>query len=296
MSGYIYVLSHPSDPTLFKVGVTTRGPKQRLAEHNRDHTKLAGQIVKETGQDWELKEYYEVPDPYWAESVFWGATPFGDVPYRNGVEIERMEWERVAAALSKARQAGMRPKSKEVPDYVYAYTAWMKKRLIGRSISLVGHVRSKYGKSNFRCENGHEWRTKPNDVAEGEGCPICGIGERDPDEVRTAVQASTIYLLVHPDRSGVVRIEYSFVPPDQCYGENSWGDWQVHRYRNVEEPELAQSLIWELLGCSPPKKNEPVTINLNDAEHAFRALVPRMQSEIALKEKRLELRVKAESE
>ena len=83
-SGYLYVLVHPSDPDLYKVGQTTRHPQERLVEHNSDYSKHAGRIVKETGQKWELKTYIAVPDPNWAETVFWGAT---------GWQISRFEEE-----------------------------------------------------------------------------------------------------------------------------------------------------------------------------------------------------------
>ncbi len=88
--GYIYVLVHPSDPTLVKVGRTTQKLERRIAQHNTDHAKIAGQIVKESGQKWELKEYIEVPDPVHAEAAFWGATGLADVPYRGGVEVARI--------------------------------------------------------------------------------------------------------------------------------------------------------------------------------------------------------------
>ena len=79
-SGYIYVLVHPSDPGLYKIGVTTRTLEQRLAEHNSDFNEYTGQVVKETGQKWRIKEFHKVPDVYWAEKAFWGATPFADIP------------------------------------------------------------------------------------------------------------------------------------------------------------------------------------------------------------------------
>src|SRR5258706_13225017 len=69
-SGYLYVLVHPSDPDLYKVGQTTRLPQERLVEHNSNYSKHAGRIVKETGQKWELKTYIAVPDPNWAETVY----------------------------------------------------------------------------------------------------------------------------------------------------------------------------------------------------------------------------------
>jgi hypothetical protein len=108
-SGYIYVLVHPSHPDLYKIGVTTRKVELRLAQHNHDYTRLTGRIVKETGQKWELKEYHAVPDPYWAESVFWGTTHFADIPYRYGVEVERMDWGQIQKGLDAAKKAGVRP-------------------------------------------------------------------------------------------------------------------------------------------------------------------------------------------
>jgi T5orf172 domain-containing protein len=286
-SGYLYVLVHPSDPDLYKIGVTILRPEKRLAQHNSQLDKHTGRIVKETGEKWELKTYIAVPDPYWAERAFWAATVYSVVPYRGGVEVEKMKWREVEAGLEAARNAGIR-QPEPLPDWVYAYTAWMNKRLKGRGITLVGHVRSKFGKSSFQCSNGHEWRTVPNEVAEGEGCPQCGTGKKDPEEIRQAIKASTLCLLTHPDRPGVIRIEQTYSTLEKCHADNVWGDWQVHRYRNVEESQLAESLIWELLGQPRPKDNEPIGLDLKVAEQAFRALIPRMQSAIALAEKRKE--------
>ena len=122
-SGYIYVLVHPSDPDLYKIGITIREPEQRLSQHNSDYTQLTGCVVNETGQKWELKEFHAVPDPYWAEYVFWGTTPFADIPYRYGIEVERMDWAQVQKGLEVAKKAGVRPSQGSVPDHVYAYTA-----------------------------------------------------------------------------------------------------------------------------------------------------------------------------
>ena len=285
-SGYLYVLVHPSDPELYKVGQTTRHPQERLVEHNSDYSKHAGRIVKETGQKWELKTYIAVPDPNWAETVFWGATGLADIPFRRGIEVERMEWKLVQAGLKAAKKAGVRPPPKPLPDHVYAYTAWMKKRLEGRGITLIGHVKSKTsGRNDFQCSKGHEWRTIPNNVAEGEGCPQCGMGQRTPEEIRQAAKSGVLCLLIHPDKPGLVKIGLTYRTLKQCYAENIWGGWQAHRYRNVEEPVLAESLIWELLGYPLPNDREPISIDLHIAEQAFRDLHYRLQSEIALAEK-----------
>jgi hypothetical protein len=282
-SGYLYVLVHPSDPDLYKVGQTTRLPQRRLVEHNSDYSKHAGRIVKETGQKWELKTYIAVPDTNWAETVFWGATSWANIPSLGGIEVQRMEWKEVQAGLEAVKKAGVRP-PEPMPDWVYAYTASMRKRLEGRGITLIGHVKSMVsGRNNFQCSNGHEWRTIPNNVAEGEGCPQCGMGQRTPEEIRQAAKSGALYLLIHPDKPGFVKIGLTY--RSQCYSEDIWDGWQAHRSQNVEEPALAESLIWELLGHPLPNDREPILIDLHIAEQAFRHLHYRLRTEIALAEK-----------
>ncbi len=277
-SGYLYVLEHPSDPNLVKIGHTTRKPEQALAQHNSDYNKIAGQIVKKTGQKCKLKEYIAVPDPAYAKAAFWETTCSHAL--RGHEDVTRMQWDEVQMCLDVVKNAGVRP-PKELPDHVYAYTAWMKKRLEGRDIALIGHVKSKFGKATFKCMNGHEWQTRPDYVAEGEGCPQCGIGERDPEEMRRAINPACLCLLTHPDKPRVIKIGLT-------YGneENVWDDWEVHRYRNVEEePVLAESLIWELLGTPKPNDSGQIEIDLRVAEQAFRDLIYQMRHEIALAEK-----------
>lgn len=294
-SGYIYVLVHPSDPELYKIGVTTRKPEQRLARHNSDYNELTGRIVKETGQKWELKEFYAVPDPYWAELNFWGTTPFADIPYRYGVEVERIAWDQVQKGLEAARKAGVRPGPGPLPDHVYAYTASIRKRLEGRDITLLGYVRSIIsGKANFRCRNGHEWRTTPSLVGEGQGCPECGIGERDPEEIRQKIKAGVICLLTHPDKPGFVNIGLGYGTLEEVCRKKPWGDWEMHRFRNVEEVALAESIIWELLGEPLPHDRKPIKKDLSVAEDAFRELIYAMQEKIALAEKAKEAVQKAD--
>src|SRR5690242_15187463 len=95
-SGYLYVLVHPSHPNLYKVGVTVLDPKKRLAQHNTQLDKAAGQMVRETGQKWELKTVIEVSDVYWAERAFWRVQPCVDFPFRSAEVRQR------ASALSFA--------------------------------------------------------------------------------------------------------------------------------------------------------------------------------------------------
>jgi len=289
-SGYLYVLVHPSDPNLVKIGVTILKPEKRLAQHNSNYKEYAGQIVKKTGQKWELKTYIEVPDPYLAEAVFWGATPWADIPFRGGVEIEKMEWRWVQAGLDAAKKAGVRPSPNSLPNYpdwVYAYTKWMNKRLKGRDITLLGYVKSMVsGNATFRCNNGHEWRTRCLYVAEGEGCPECGTGNRKLEEIWQVAKLGYICLLIHPDKPGLIRIGLTYNPMEQWDKDNDWENWEVHRHRFVEEPLLAETLIWKLLGQHKPDGREPIKVDLNIAEQAFRDLIYQMHREIALAEKK----------
>jgi hypothetical protein len=286
-SGYIYVLIHPSDPNLYKIGITIRKPEQRLSQHNSDPTQITGHIVKETGQKWELKEYHPVPDPYYAESAFWASTMYGSIPFRRGVEVESMSWKEVEKALEVAKNAGLRPAVPDQPDHVYAYTAQIRKRLEGRGISLIGQVRSIIsGRSDFRCINGHQWRTTPRLVGEGEGCPKCGIGECDPNEIIEMIKAGVVCLLTHPDKPGYVNIGVGYGTLGEVFEESPWGDWEVHRYLNVDETGLAEKIIWGLLSEPLPHDREPIKKRLDIAEDAFRKLIYVMREEIANEERR----------
>ena len=107
--GYLYILCHPSRTfenyglsdghCLFKIGVTTRTLKVRLKQHNTDFTKVAGMVVQETGRLWEVQEVYSVQDVYLAERIFWGNSPFADMPFLGGVEVMPMKPEDVQKSI-----------------------------------------------------------------------------------------------------------------------------------------------------------------------------------------------------
>jgi hypothetical protein len=168
-SGYLYVLVHPSDPDLYKIGVTVLHPEKRLAQHNRHHEEYAGKIVKETGQNWELKTYIEVTDPYWAEKAFWGATHFSVIPYLRGLEVQNMEWQMVQKGLDAAVQAGVRPaRTSSVRN-----SEWMLKQLEGTGITMIGRYSGLLRGMEFQCEKGHVFKDSPGLVANLKSCPCC---------------------------------------------------------------------------------------------------------------------------
>ena len=178
-SGYLYVLVHPSDPDLYKVGVTILKPEKRLAQHNSKLEKYAGQVVKETGQKWEIKTFITVPDPYWAEKAFWGATPISLTPGGAAIEVGRMEWEWVQAGLDAAKKAGVRPQP-QPPTMAVRNHEWMLTQLEGTGISIVGRYRGLIKGTDFQCEKRHEFTESAGVVAYRKSCPLCGPDYRAP--------------------------------------------------------------------------------------------------------------------
>ena len=169
-SGYIYVLVHPPDPDLYKIGITTRKPEQRLAQHNSDYTQRTGEIVKETGQKWELKKYIAVPDPAYAKAVFWETTSLH--PLRGKEDVTRMRWDEVQMCLNVAKKAGTRPPPKPRTGPV-RNREWMIKQLEGTGITMIGSYRGLVTGVEFECEKGHVFNKSAGVVAYGKSCPLC---------------------------------------------------------------------------------------------------------------------------
>ena len=169
--GYLYVLAHPSDPLLVKVGRTIQKPEARLAQHNNDYSKIAGQIVLDTGQEWVLIEVLEVPDPVHAETAFWSAAYWHPFRGKPKFEVVRMSDEALKKGLHAARKAGIRPpksSKKRVRN-----RAGMIEQLVGTSLSMIGDYRGLVRKVEFECSNGHKFTASPGLVANMRYCPFC---------------------------------------------------------------------------------------------------------------------------
>ena len=95
-AGFIYVLIHPSDPNLIKVGMTTRNLETRLKEHNTQFDKAAGKVVEATGQKWVIKEFFPVEDTYNAENAFFHRSPFR---FRQSIDYHRPDNSIAVAAV-----------------------------------------------------------------------------------------------------------------------------------------------------------------------------------------------------
>jgi len=169
--GYLYVLVHPSEPDLYKIGVTILRPEEQLAQHNRHYQEFAGQIVKQTGQEWQLKTYIAVLDPYWAERAFWGVTGLSEMPGGVTIEVQKLKWTSVQAGLDAAQKAGVRPgplRKKAVRD-----SEWMRKLLEGSGITMIGRYGGLIKHTEFQCEKGHVFKASAGVFANRKSCPCC---------------------------------------------------------------------------------------------------------------------------
>ena len=186
--GFIYLLTHPSDPLLIKVGKTVLAPTKRLHQHNSQLTKAAGKIVAETGQLWELAEWFEVPDCYHAESAFWQRPPMTELP-GGSVEVVRLsetsglDWNWVRDGLTAARSAGIRkdptksPSNQSKVGTPQAIAAALKP--LGIKIELAEVDDKK--KLCYRCGAGHLFFVLPRMAEKLEACPIC-VSSEFPDQ------------------------------------------------------------------------------------------------------------------
>lgn len=170
-SGYLYVLTHPSYPNLYKIGVTVLHPERRLKQHNASFNEYAGKVVRCTGQHWHLKTYVEVVDPYWAEKVFWNETPFPLLPGGVSVEIYEMNWEMVQRGLDAAKTAGIRPERKKSAST--RNREWLERKLEGSGISIVGRYAGLIKKTEFQCVHGHSFLMSPGRLVFEPACPLC---------------------------------------------------------------------------------------------------------------------------
>jgi hypothetical protein len=95
-------------------------------------------------------------------------------------------------------------------------------------------------------------------------------------------------LLIHPDKPGLIRIDLIPASPDRAPVLPAYDDWQVHRYRSVDDPSLAETIISELLGVPLPGGGEPIGMELSVAEQAFRDFTPLMTRQLALRQRCVE--------
>jgi hypothetical protein len=180
-SGFIYVLTHPSDPNLVKVGITARDPATRLEEHNSQFEKAVGSIVMKTGEKWVLKTYFKVEDMFNAESAFFQRSPLADIPFRNGTEMFLLDgkfltWEWVEEGIRIALEAGIRRDSSRPPSQTKEPkrgSKWIASQLEGSGITAIDGYGNGIMRKTFECAEGHRFKIDGGTLARLPFCPVC---------------------------------------------------------------------------------------------------------------------------
>lgn len=157
-SGYLFVLSHPSDSELIKVGYTTGTLKKALERVNTNSNKEAGQIAKSTGKDWKVKKSIKVQDPSYAKATFWDTS--AQHAFRGNQDVSRMSWAEVEVCLGAAEKVGVRPDPKPKRD-----KDWMLEKLKGTGIKMIGDYRGLITRIDFEFQGGEVFKIAPAALA-----------------------------------------------------------------------------------------------------------------------------------
>ena len=180
-SGFIYVLTHPSDPYLIKVGMTTRSPNVRLREHNTQFDKVACKVVEANGQEWILKEFCAVEDTYNAESAFFHRSPLTELPYMLGDELVilddgEMNWNWVNEGLEIAKAVGVRKDTSQPPipkPKPKRGAKWIEAALRDSDLMPLKGYGNGMTKVSFKCSLNHIFRISGCLIVRFPFCPVC---------------------------------------------------------------------------------------------------------------------------
>ena len=180
-SGFIYVLTHPSDAYLIKVGMTTRNPNVRLREHNTQFDKVVGKVVEATGQEWILKEFCAVEDTYNAESAFFHRSPLTELPYMLGNELVilddgEMNWDWVNEGLAIAKAVGVRKDTSQPPvpkPKPKRGAKWIEAALRDSGLMPLKGYGNGITKVSFKCSQSHIFRIAGCNIVRFPFCPVC---------------------------------------------------------------------------------------------------------------------------
>ncbi len=180
-AGFIYVLTHPSDPNLIKVGMTTRTPEVRLKEHNTQFDKPAGKVVEDTGQQWVIKEFIAVEDTYNAESAFFHRSPMTEIPYALSDELLKLDnrfitWDWVNQGFEVAKSVGIRRDTSLAPipkPKPKKGAQWIEVQLKDSGLKPLKGFGNGITKVAFECPNGHVFKLDGRTLVRFPFCPVC---------------------------------------------------------------------------------------------------------------------------
>jgi hypothetical protein len=229
--------------------------------------------IKEVLKDITILQKLKLPQGYtWLSSV---SQKEADDSLNNFINFGKKK------DLTGLQQLQNSNSSEKFNDYVYAFTLWMKKRLRGRDISLLGFVTSKGGKSNFKCSNGHTWRTWSQKVGEGDGCPQCNVGQRSAEQIWQDANLGYVYMLIHQEKLGLIKIFVTSKNQDELNDFDIGFGWKIRRFRSAEDQVLAKKVIAVLLGIPLSAIGTEIECKLEIADDAMRKFIYSMHTEAA---------------
>lgn len=108
------------------------------------------------------------------------------------------------------------------------FNQWLKET--DKSITLIGEYVSNKVKTTFKCCHGHTWKTRPNNIKNGDGCPTCCSYGFDPekpaweyvfmrdDYIKFGISNNLEYRLRQHLRRGEVKVVHTKY---HSYGQNA---------------------------------------------------------------------------
>ena len=161
--------------------MTTRNPEVRLKEHNAQFDKAAGKVVEATGQEWIIKEFFEVEDTYNAESAFFQRSPLTELPYALSNELlklddKHMNWDWVYEGLEAAKSVGIRSDTSQPPNPIpkpKKGAKWIESQLEGSGLKPIKGCGNGITKVPFECPEGHIFKISGRSLIRFPFCPVC---------------------------------------------------------------------------------------------------------------------------
>jgi hypothetical protein len=94
------------------------------------------------------------------------------MPFRRGIEVEKIPWKEVQAGLDAAKKAGVRPP--QPPPRIAKSRAWVNAQLEGTGITLTARrYPGPEWVAEYQCAKGHVLTEYTTEVVARKSCPCC---------------------------------------------------------------------------------------------------------------------------
>lgn len=112
-------------------------------------------------------------------------------------------------------------------------------RLSDSGISIIGNYLNAHTKALFKCREGHEWESPPQNILKRQGCPVCSkkikLTENDVNE-RLRSQDRGIQMI---GKYSGLRVKTTF----KCKNEHNWDSLPANVIRGSGCPKCANNIL-----------------------------------------------------